>query len=222
MEGWNYFKEEWLFKYLSVLWRVFSVLRCGHSGIILDYIISRLTYWNGPEKLVPPLDIGPLPHLFPPLNRILSFFPSTFASKPPIYKAGTAGVLGAEHLRGLRGSGLAAWGEHEEGTAAGVLADLMLCWGRWRRYLCTNLFLEWGWSWPLTWRLGAGWTAQVYWVPVLWPPLVLLNSLGWSLWLTSTWLMLSKYSGYLLCIILVLWNEQTQKLLLRMDSICGF
>lgn len=31
-----------------------------------------------------------------------------------------------------------------------------------------------------------------------------------------------KYSGYLLCIILVLWNEQTQKLLLRMDSICGF
>lgn len=71
--------------------------------------------------MVPPLDIGPLPHLFSPLNRILSFFPSTFASKLPIYKAGTAGVLGAERLRGLRGSGLAVWGEREEGTAAGVI-----------------------------------------------------------------------------------------------------
>lgn len=155
MEGWNYFEEEWLFKYLSILCRVFSVLRYGHSGIILDYIISRLTYWNGPEKLVPLLDIGPLPHLFPPLNRILSFFPSTFASKLPIYKAGTAGVLGAERLRGLRGSGLAVWGEREEGTAAGVLADLM-CWGRWRRYLCTIYSLnedEVG-LWPGGWVLA--------------------------------------------------------------------
>ena len=74
---------------------------------------------NGGEASV--FLVSPPPQDASPLNRILSFFPSTFASKLPIYKAGTAGVLGAERLRGLRSSGLAAWGEREEGTAAGVI-----------------------------------------------------------------------------------------------------
>lgn len=110
MEGWNHFEEEWLFRYSGVLGKSFQCFGMGTTTwlgfCILDYIIWRLTYWNGPEKLVPPIGIGLLPHLFSPLNsRILSFFPSTFASKPPIYKAGTAGVPGAECPHGLSGSG---------------------------------------------------------------------------------------------------------------------
>lgn len=67
------------------------------------------------------------------------FFHPNFSAKPPIYKAATAGALGAERLFGLGASpcpprvsvasavpGLAAWEERAEGTA-GVLEDLMSC-----------------------------------------------------------------------------------------------
>lgn len=148
-------------------------------------------------------------------------FPSKLPAKPLMYKAGTAGVGGALCLRGRSRLHLAALGGRTCRGRAGVLRILCRAEDDREGSLFTIYASKEDAVGSAVCRLCGGWNAQVSKLQRFDPVWFYKNSLG-AVTLTSALLMLSKYSGYLLCITRALWNEQTEKLLLHMDSICGF